>query len=484
MHPDARRPLAVDLDGTMIRSDLLFEGASAYVTRAPLGVLNIVRWVAAGRDRVKIELAGRAAVEPAMLPYREDVLGWLHEEHRSGRQLVLVSSSDERHVRAVAEHLGIFHASFGTRLGLNLKGQTKRDLLVDQFGSGGYDYIGDSTADLDVWADAHTAHVVGSDRFAARVAGTATVGHRFEPGRSAAPRHLLKAMRPHQWLKNVLVAVPLVTAQLVGEPAAVLNTLLAFALFCMTASSVYLLNDIIDIPNDRLHPDKRRRPFASGELSLLVGWIAWPTFAVAALGLALVLLPWEFAAVLAIYFVLTLAYSAWAKRKAVLDVIVLGGLYTIRMVGGGAAIAVPLTTWLLTFSILFFLSLALIKRVSELTRVRQIEGAEPWAAAPGRGYMASDLELLSSYGVASSIGSVVIFTLYLQDAHTQQLYASPEILGLAIPILLAWLMRSWLWAHRGHMTEDPILFAARDPKSILAGAAFVVVFIAANVLHT
>ena len=484
MHSDAERPLAVDLDGTLIRSDLLFEGASAYVTRAPLGVWSVARWLAAGRDRVKVELASRVAIEPAILPYRDDVLDWLKEEHHAGRSLVLVSSSDERQVKAVAEYLGIFQAAFGTRLGLNLKAQAKRDLLVEQFGSGGYDYVGNHKDDLEVWADAHTAHVVGSRRFAARVAETVPLGERFEPHTAGIATLLLKAMRPHQWLKNVLVAVPLVTAQLVGDLTAVLATLLAFVLFCLTASSVYLLNDIIDVPNDRLHPDKQRRPFASGQLSLATGWIVGPALAALALAMALALLPWEFAAVLASYFALTLAYSTWAKRKAVIDVIVLGGLYTIRMVGGGAAIAVPLTTWLITFSILFFLSLALIKRVSELTRVRQIEGAEPWAAAPGRGYMASDLELLSSYGVASSIGSVVIFTLYLQDADTRELYASPETLGLAIPVLLAWLMRCWLWAHRGHMTEDPILFAARDPKSLLAGAAFLTVFIAANGLPT
>lgn len=479
-----KRPLAVDLDGTLIRSDLLTEAASTFATRSPFGILAMARWVVRGRDVLKVELADRIPVHPESLPYRPDVLEWLRQQHAEGRPLLLVSASEERYVEAVADHLGIFDRYAGTTRGTNLKASRKRDFLVNEFGVGGYDYVGNESADLPVWADAHTAHVVGPTSLVARVPAGVPVGMTFAASSGGAARHLFKAMRPHQWLKNILVAVPLVTAQLVGDASAVLGTLLAFVLFCLTASSVYLLNDIIDVPNDRIHPEKRRRPFASGELSLLSGWLAWPAMAALAFALALALLPWAFAVVLAIYFGLTLVYSTWAKRKAVLDVVVLGGLYTIRMVAGGAAIAVPLTMWLVTFSILFFLSLALIKRVSELSGVRQIEGAEPWAAVPGRGYMASDLELLSSYGVAASIGSVVIFTLYLQDAHTQQLYASPRVLGLAIPILLAWLMRCWLWAHRGHMAEDPIVFAAKDPKSLLAGAAFVAVFVAANVLHT
>jgi len=263
-----------------------------------------------------------------------------------------------------------------------------------------------------------------------------------------------------------------------GDPEAVLKTLLAIVLFSLTASSVYLINDIIDVPSDRVHPTKSKRPFASGRLSLLVGWLTWPLLVLVAFGIAVALLPWQFAMILALYFGTSLGYAFWAKRKAVLDVIVLGGLYTIRMVAGAAAILTPLTLWLITFSMLLFLSLALIKRVSELTRVRRTQ-----ALSRGRGYLDTDLELLSSYGVASSVGAVVIFALYLNDPHTAQLYATPALLGLAIPVLLAWLMRCWLWAHRGDMDEDPIVFAAKDPKSLLAGVAFVAVFVAANVIR-
>ena len=479
MCPNVERPLAVDLDGTLVRSDLLVDGASAYATRTPFGLLRIACWAAAGRDRVKVELANRVEVEPASLPYRTDMLDWLRSEHRTGRRLLLVSASDERQVQAVAEHLGIFEDYVGTHLGRNLKARIKRDVLVERFGSGGYDYIGDHLDDLTVWADAHTAHVVGGSPLASRVAQTSSVGSIFPPSRSGAALLLLKAMRPHQWIKNALVAVPLLSAQMVGDTTAVVQTALAIALFCLVASSVYLLNDIVDMPNDRTHPEKQGRPLASGRLNPLVSWFAWPALVVTSFGLSLALLPWEFAAVLATYFGLTLAYSFWAKQRGVLDVVVLGGLYTIRLVAGAAAISVPLSMWLVTFSMLFFLSLALIKRVSELTRLRRTG-----ETIRGRGYYDTDLELLSSYGVASSIGSVVIFAVYLQDLRTQQMYASPAILGLAIPILLAWLMRCWLWAHRGDMNEDPIVFAASDRKSQLLGIAFVAVFVVANLLHT
>lgn len=483
MRPDIERPLAVDLDGTLTPCDLLVEGASAYVARRPWGVVNLLRWTAAGRDRLKVELARRSPFDAATLPLRGEVLDWLEEEHRAGRRLLLVSASDEHQVRAVAEHLDIFDGFHGTRLGRNLKSTAKRDLLVDEFGEGGYDYIGNHGDDRAVWAAAHTAHVVGSPKLAAEAGSLTTLGRTFKPTRPSTARLLLKAMRPHQWIKNLLVAVPLVTAQMLGDTSAVLRTLLAMALFSLVASSVYLLNDLIDIPSDRQHPAKRRRPFASGELSLIVGWVVWPILTVTAFGLALAFLPWDFTVVLAIYVAITLTYSLWAKRKAVLDVILLGGLYTVRMVAGGAAIDVPLTMWLITFSMLFFLSLALVKRVSELTRVRRDNEIASWERVPGRGYAAGDLELLTSYGVASSVGSVVILTLYLQDEHTRQLYASPELLGFAIPILLAWLMRCWLLAHRGQVNEDPLVFAARDPASILAGLAFGAAFVAANVLH-
>lgn len=472
-------PLVVDLDGTLITSDLLIESASAHLIRQPLALPRMMMWLADGKDRLKNELAARSEIDASVLPYHPELLDWLREEHAGGRQLVLASASDQDLVSAVSDHLGIFDEAWGTSPGVNLKSEAKRDLLVERFGEGGFDYVGNHSADLTVWDSAANAHVVGSPSLARRAEEVATVGTVFPSARGSQIRALIKAMRPHQWAKNALVVVPLFTAQLVGSPSALLHTLLAVITFCLAASSVYLLNDIVDVAEDRLHPTKRRRPFASGDLNLLVGWLAWPALAVSAFAVSIGFLPWRFTLVLACYLAITLAYSSWAKRKAVLDVVTLGALYTIRIVAGAAAIGAPLTSWLLSFSMLFFLSLALVKRVSELTQLRRREQL----LAKGRGYYADDLELLSSYGVASSIGAVVIFALYINDPATASLYRTPEVLGLAIPILLAWLMRCWLWAHRGDMNEDPIVFAMRDAKSLFAGGAFVLVFLAANGLH-
>lgn len=470
-------PLAVDLDGTLVASDLLVEAASAHLLRRPLALPRMLGWLAGGRARFKAELAACTDFDPSLLPYHPEVLAWLREEHAAGRHLVLSSASDHRLVRQVADHLGIFSEHLGTAGGVNLKGPAKRDQLVSRYGEHGFDYVGDHRHDLPIWEASSTAHVVGH-RLAARVARTATVGRTFgsvQAGRRAA---VLQAMRPHQWAKNALVAVPLLTAQRVGDLAAVTATVLGIVAFCLAASAGYLLNDLVDIEHDRHHPVKRRRPFAAGRLSLLLGWALWPVLVLAAATISVAWMPWQFTVTLAAYLAASVGYSAWAKRKAVLDVVTLGGLYTIRIVAGAAAIAAPLSLWLLTFSMLFFLSLALVKRVSELTRVRLREEA----FAKGRGYHSDDLELLSSYGVASSIGAVVIFSLYLNDVHTAELYETPALLGLAVPVLLAWLMRCWLWAHRGDMHEDPIVFAVKDPKSLLAGALFAGVFVAANVV--
>ncbi|MFT4288101.1 UbiA family prenyltransferase [Nocardioides sp.] len=453
-------PLVVDLDGTLIRTDLLLETASRFVTQQPWRLTRLPGWLVQGRSRLKAELTSQAEVDVSSLPYDDHTLGWLREEHAAGRRLVLASASDERLVRRVADHLGIFDEIHGSTSEVNLKGPRKRDLLVSRFGERGFDYVGDSRADEVVFDSALTAHRVARPR-----------------GRARA---FARALRPHQWVKNALVALPLFTAQRLDDGGAVAATVLAVMTFSLTASATYLLNDIADVDSDRRHPIKRDRPFASGRLSLATGWVAAPAMLVLAFALAAIWLPPVFVAVLAAYLVITVAYTVRLKRKAVLDVVTLGVLYTIRIVAGAAAITVSLSLWLLTFSMLFFLSLALVKRVSELTRLRRTQAG----AMRGRGYLDADLELLSSYGVATSVGAVVIFSLYVNDPVTSELYETPELLWLTVPVLLAWLMRVWLRAHRGEMDEDPIVFAIRDRASLLAGGLIVLAFVAAKVVSS
>lgn len=470
-------PLVVDLDRTLISADLLHESATAYLVQSPLAALRIAGWLRQGKARLKFELARRTDVDPATLPYRDDVLHWLREEHAGGRSLVLCTASDEGLARAVADRLGIFDDVVATADGLNVKGPAKRDALVRQFGRQGFEYVGDGEHDLDVWEVAARAHVVSSSpRLLDRVQRVAPIGATFPVDRVQAA-DVWRLLRPYQWVKNALVLVPLVTAQRLDDPGAVAQALLAFVTFCLVSSGVYVLNDLADVVNDRHHPVKRLRPLAAGTVGLPTAWLLWPGLMAAGLGLAAAFLPPLFVAALLAYLLLTTAYTVRLKRQPVIDVVALGTLYTSRIVAGAAAIVVELSMWLLTFSMFFFLSLALIKRVSELTRVRRT-----MAQARGRGYVESDLELLSSYGVASSVAAVVIFSLYVEDPKTSALYATPELLWCSVPVLLAWLMRMWLLAHRGAMDEDPIVFAIRDRASLVVGALVAAVFVAAQVV--
>ncbi len=470
-------PLVVDLDGTLIRSDLLHETATRFLVEQPASAHRLVPWTLGGPARLKSELASRTTVDVTVLPYNERVLTWLQEEAASGRELVLASASHESLVAAVAAHLGIFAATLGSTDTENLRSGRKADALVERYGDRGFEYVGNHAHDIEVWRRAAAAHVVsGSARLAKAAAAEAPLGRRFEPTHVSA-RAVVKSLRPHQWLKNLLVLLPVVTAQKLGETDAVLAGLLGFAAFCLVASSVYVLNDLADLDNDRHHHTKRKRPYAAGTVSLLHGWLLWPMLAAAGFLLAALTLPWEFVAVLGAYFAVTLAYTFRLKQMRIVDVVALAALYTVRVIAGIAAISVAPSMWILTFSLFFFLSLALVKRVSELTNARKTG-----KKAKGRGYIHQDLELLSSYGVSSSVASAVIFALYLNDPTTTRLYLTPELLWGALPILLIWLMRTWLLAHRGQMNEDPILFAARDRWSLVAGAAIGLVFIAAKLV--
>ncbi|MBB3089311.1 UbiA family prenyltransferase [Nocardioides albus] len=472
----ADRPLVVDLDGTLLRTDLLHEQANALLVGSPRSALSAAVSLRRGRAALKHELARRAGLDASGLPYHDEFVAWLRAERMAGRSLVLATASDAAIARQVAEDLGIFDEVIASADGVNLKGEEKAAALVARYGEDGFDYVGDHSVDLAVWRRAHTAHVVGSERLRRRAHAVAEPGNVWT-GRRTRPRDLLGAARPMQWLKNLLVVVPLFTAQRIGVVEDVVSTALAFVAFCLVASSIYLLNDLADLANDRRHPTKKNRPFAAGRVSLLTGWVVWPVFAAAGFALSLSFLPLVFTGVLLGYLVATSAYTFVLKSRPVLDVVTLGGLYTLRIVAGAAALNVELSMWLLTFSMFFFLSLALIKRVSELSRVRRTAGE-----INGRGYVESDLELLSSFGVVTGVASIVIFSLYVDDPLTSVLYRTPVILWASVPVMLTWLLRVWMLAHRGQMNEDPVLFAARDRFSLLCFAAVAACFVLAKVV--
>jgi 4-hydroxybenzoate polyprenyltransferase/phosphoserine phosphatase len=473
--PAPDRPLVIDLDGTLLRSDLLLESALAYVRARPQQLLAPLAWLARGKVHLKQRLAQSAEIDVTTLPYDQRVLDLIGRERAAGRRIVLATASHRLYADRIADHLQLFDEVLASEDGVNLSGGRKRDSLLQRYGHQGYDYAGNASDDLAVWATARQAYLVSAGRrLQQRAALQGNVAGVLPP---AAPlqqlRSVLQAMRMHQWTKNLLIFLPLLAAHVAHQPQRLLAGVLALVCFSLCASSVYLLNDLLDLADDRHHRSKRLRPFASGQLSLLTGLVLTPLLLTAAFSLALTLLPWKFSAVLLAYYGLTLGYSLYLKRLMALDAITLAALYTLRLIAGAAAFGVPLTFWMLAFSMFMFLSLALVKRYAELREARHRGDT---AQARGRGYFPGDLEMIASLGAASGYLSVLVLALYTQDHATVALYRQPQLIWLACPLLLLWITRTWMLTHRGEMHDDPVVFALKDRTSLLVGVLFALIF--------
>ncbi len=452
--------LVVDLDRTLIRTDLLHESFWSALTRQWSVPFLVLRHLSRGKAALKRWLAGRSRIDVATLPYDPVVIDLIAARKAEGARIVLVTASDKVLAERVAAHLGVFDEVAGSDGVTNLKGREKAALLVAAFGHKGFDYIGDARADLPVWAEADRAITLHAPaRLQAEV-------DRVAPGavHLGAPkgwlRPALRAMRPHQWLKNLLVFVPVLAAHEMALPPLSAATP-AFVAFCLSASAVYVLNDLLDLRADRDHPRKRDRPFASGDLPIRAG--TWLFSALAAAGLAVgCLLGPAFVAVLILYQVTTTVYSLVLKRRAVIDICTLAGLYTLRIVAGGVATDIGLSVWLLAFSTFFFFTLAAVKRLAELTELQSLGGR----LAAGRGYRVEDLPLVAGMALASGYVAVLVMALYINAPEVQALYNHAEMLWGICPVLLYWISRVVLRAHRGEMPDDPIVFALRDRTSL------------------
>jgi 4-hydroxybenzoate polyprenyltransferase len=469
--PRTDAALAIDLDGSLLRSDLLVESALLLIARRPLLLLSFPIWLFGGKAHFKQQIALRAVPDLTTLPWDERVLA-LAKQASGSREVVLCTATHETLAHAVAEYLGIFDhvlASDGTR---NLSGQAKADALVERYGDKGFDYIGNARVDLKVWAHARRAIVANASAALTRAAAKVCVVERHLPVVGGTWKDWAKALRMHQWLKNLLVFLPLLAAHLFFDAPALLRTALGFLAFGLCASGVYLLTELLDLPADRQHPRKRERPFAAGRLPLVYGMILSPLLTLAAFLLAGILSP-LFLGVLALYYLLTLAYSFRLKKKVMLDVIVLAGLYTLRIIAGAALIVTPPSFWLLAFSMFLFLSLAMLKRYTEL-RTLLVDGKD---ASRGRGYAVEDLPLVQSLGASSGYMAVLVLALYINSTASELLYRRPQVLWLLCPLLLYWISRAWMMAHRGVMRDDPVVFAVTDRTcQCLAVLAAVVAF--------
>lgn len=462
--------LVVDLDGTLLASDMLFESfwsAWAHHGSAPLVALRGL--IRGGRAGMKADLARLARVDCTTLPYDAAVIDHVRRWRAQGGRAVLVTATDDALARQVADHLDLFDEVRGSADGVNLKGDAKAAWLVDRYGAGGFSYMGDSTADLPVWAQAGGAVAVNpTARLDARLRALVPGAERLDTGRR--PGLTLRPLRPHQWLKNVLVFVPMLAAHRLD--AAVLGqSLLAFPAFCLVASGVYVLNDLLDLAPDRRHPRKRMRAFASGAVALRTGTLLSPLLLAAGLGLA-ALGGGLFLAVMLSYLVLTTAYSLWLKRLIVVDICVLACVYTLRIVAGAAVTGIELSVWLVSFSVFLFLSLAAVKRQAEL-----VSGLKAGTLrAEGRGYHVEDLGIVASMAIAAGYVSVLVLALYLNSPAVLVLYDRPQILWGILPVMLFWVSRMVMTAHRGEMLDDPMVFAATDRTSqvcvaLMAGMA-------------
>lgn len=463
-------PLCVDLDGTLVKSDTLLDALCQFVRQHPSQIWRLPLWVTGGRARFKREVSNRVRLDVARLPYNTELLRHLQAQNRAGRAIYLATGADDGLAARVAAHLGIFQKTLASDGQTNLTGGNKLARLTAQFGE--FDYIGNATADLPLLVHAREASLANptlSLRLALRVKRI-PIARTFTDRRPFF-RTLAKAIRIHQWAKNVLLFLPLLLSHNL-RAVSIRAAIAAFFCFSFTASANYLVNDLLDIESDRHHPRKRFRPFAAGDLPILGGMVLALLLAASSLAL-LPLLPRAFALWLLLYIGATTAYSVYLKKLAIVDVLVLSGLYTLRMMAGGAATGTEISQWLSGFSSFLFLSLAMVKRFSELENLRE----RGTASTHGRGYLVADIEQIRAFGTASAYAAVLVFSIYIARPDVEVLYKHASRLWLIVPLLLYWINRVWLMASRGELDDDPVIFALRDPLSLAVGAGVLVLAI-------
>lgn len=463
--------LVVDLDGTLVQTDLLIESAFVLARERPQALVRLPGWLKRGKATLKNEIAARAELDVTNLPYNQELRDYLTEEKQRGRRIVLATAANHRYAHQVARHLELFDDVLASDAHTNLSGENKLAAIRELLDGAPFDYAADHDEDRPIWAAARETILVGVKPTTQRWADSETRVARRISGPAGGLRTWVKAMRIYQWSKNVLIFVPLLASHELLDGSTLFAALMAFIAYGALASSVYLLNDLVDLGDDRRHPNKRHRPFASGALPVAHGVAAIPVLLLIAAVIA-VFLPPLFGAVLGIYYIVTLAYSMGLKRMALIDVLTLAILYTLRLIAGGAATGIHLSFWLLALSMSLFLSLAMAKRCAELILMQNGQ-----SGGGGRGYAASDLDALKSLGTAAGYTSVVILALYINSPDITNHYEHPAWIWLLCPVVLYWISRIWLKTMGGQMTDDPIVFAARDTGSricVALGAAIVI----------
>jgi 4-hydroxybenzoate polyprenyltransferase len=467
-------PLYVDVDGSLLRSNLLLESLLSALRKAPYLVFMIPWWLLRGRAYLKAQLAARSEVDASTLPYHTDLLEYLRHQQRAGRRLILATAANERLANDVARHLGIFRSVLASSTDVNLKGARKAEAIASD-AAGPFAYAGNDGSDLKIWRISQAAVLVNtSANVSAKARHLCPIEQEF-PRTARRAGTYLRAIRVYQWLKNVLVFLPLFTAHLWLERQAWQPAVLAFVAFCLCASAIYLLNDLSDLAADRRHPRKRLRPLASGAVPIEHALVLAPILLLAGVAVAAIVGS-SFLLITLAYVATTTAYSLRLKNFVLADVITLAGLYTIRVIAGAIAVNVTPSFWLLAFSMSIFVSLALIKRCAELLVLTELNRRN----SAGRDYRVTDLPVLQSMGVASGFSAVLVLALFINSDNVAAEYAQPEMLWPLCGACLYWVARMWIKTSRGEMTDDPLLYAARDLNSLVVLAVSIFIVLIAN----
>lgn len=469
-------PLCVDLDGTLIAGDTLLEATIIAIKKKPYILFVLPFWILKGKLYFKERIHKIAEPDYSTLVFRDNVIEFIEQEKQNGRKIVLATASSKKIADKIADELGIFDLVLGSENGINLRSTHKKNNLIKLFGEKCFDYIGDSPADIEVFKSARKAYLVEPSKkvlqAAKKIGNLETI---FGEKKNILPL-ILKEIRVYQWVKNILIFLPILLAHILPIGEYFTKLILAFFSFSLIASSVYVLNDILDINADRLHPTKKNRPFASGNLSLIVGIWLFPILLLLGLVPSVILLPKNFNYVLIIYFLLTSLYSFKLKRVYILDVLILSVLYTLRLLAGAIVVGVEISPWLIAFSIFVFISLACVKRFTELNSLNLINQQK----IAGRGYMPEDINLVKTIGVSSGLLSILVFVLYVNSKEVVALYRQPLLLYFVAFLLLYWILRVWFIAVRGEMTDDPIVFTLKDKTGLSIFALIILIVLGAT----
>jgi len=467
-------PLVVDLDGTLTPTDTLVESIVQLGKQHPFDLLKLPFWLLKGRAEFKATIATRSSLPITNLPYRVELISYLRNEKQNGRPLILATAANSSIATAVATHLDLFDMVLASSEHNNLKGTAKLEAIQQLVGPE-FVYAGDSKADLPIWQAAQAAILVNTS---SNVSSTVRKNTPIEleiPAVKTDIKIWLRAVRIHQWAKNLLLFVPLLTAFSYQDISKLQSIMLAFFAFSLTASATYMGNDLWDLESDRAHPRKKYRPFASAKIPILKGVASAAGLLIVGLVLA-ANVSLNFFWMLLLYLIVTTAYTWTLKSYVLIDVIVLSLLYTFRIIAGSVAVEIPTSSWLLAFSVFIFFSLALVKRCSELVTMQQ-QGRE---STHGRDYRTTDLVVLWPLGIGSALSAVVVFGLFISAAETQPRYASPQTLWLVAVGLIYWLARLWIKTARGEMHDDPLVFAVRDFGSRITIFSMIIATLAAH----